>query len=819
MATVSDITVTPTSGLVHIDALLDTGPDWNYLTPAGNTIVYTFSVASGNEATQFGQTAFSASQQTNARAAFAALAALTGITFTETVTGTAADVHLAAVNITGDNVSGLCSWNSSYGYTGSTLNSYDAQAYVYLDNVEFATENANLAPGGGGYQTLLHELGHMLGLKHPFEGSTHLATGDDNTSNTLMSYTSQGGPYSTYSPYDIAALNWLYGGDGLRGALGINSTGGGRYLTGTSFTDILSGGAGADRFVGNGGDDMINGGGGTDTAVFRGNYASYTVTDLGGGSVRVTGADGMDTLTSIEQLQFDDQTVQTATPPAGDTTAPAAPTLSLIKNANGYVSGAMPIVSGSAEANSTVKVYSGAALVATTTAGANGTYSVATSALADGLNLSLTARATDAANNVSVPSAALLFSVDTHAPVAPTGNVVISAGGAALFNGTGEAGSTIRLTNASAIIATGTVGSDGNWSLAGSTLVNGSYDVSVSSLDKADNTSTATQHLLFTLGTGNGSSVTVPGTAGDDVLLPTAGNNVIDGGSGTDTVNYPGPRGDYTVVRDTSGFVVTATTGTGGMDLLRNMESIKFADTTLKLQYDDVVQALYLAYFGRAADSGGLAAFQSQLGNLHAPLTFSAVTASYAKDAGLHSLIDSFGTSAESAALYPGATDVFVTAVYRNLFGRAPDAGGLAFWTNAIDHDGLTRANASLSIMAGALENTTAQGVLDAKLVNNKIVIASDFTLAIDTPAEVAGYSGAPAAATVRSMLATVTANTDIAAFQATIVSTLAGMSSGGVQSGSGMLQHDAVHSDTGLAATPLVLVGVQHGGLIEAVL
>ncbi|MDQ1924058.1 Ig-like domain-containing protein [Massilia pseudoviolaceinigra] len=816
MATVSDITVTPTSGLTHIDALLDTGPDWNYLTPAGNTILYTFSVASGNEAGQTGQTAFSASQQTHTRAAFAAISALTGITFTETASGTSADVHLAAVNISGNNVSGLCSWNSSYGYTGTTLNSYDAQAYVYLDNAEFAGENANLTPGTGGYQTLLHELGHMLGLKHPFEGSAHLETGDDNTSNTLMSYTSQGGPYANFSPYDIAALNWLYGGDGLRGTLGINSTGG-RYITGTSFADTMSGSSGNDRFEGDGGDDALNGGNGTDTAVFRGNYASYTVTDLGGGSVRVTGADGMDTLTSIEMLQFDDQSVQSGqvvTPPAGDTSAPAAPTLALTKNANGYVTGDKPIVTGSAEANATVKVYSGATLVATTTAGANGTYSVATSSLADGINLSLTARATDAANNVSVPSAALLFSVDTVAPVAPTASVVVSASGAALFNGTGEAGSTIRLTNASAIIAEGTVASDGNWSLGGSTLSNGSYDVSVSSLDKAGNNTTATKHLLFAVG----SAATVTGTAGDDSLLSTPGNNVIDGGSGTDSVSYTGARGNYNVVRDSSGFVVTARSGADGMDLLRNVESIKFGDSTLKLEYDDVVQALYVAYFGRAADSGGLAAFQSQLGGLKAPQTFPGVTAAYATDTGVHSLIDSFGSSTESAALYPGATSAFVTAVFQNIFGRAPAASGLSFWTNAIDNGGLSRANASLSIMAGALENTSTQGLLDAKLVNNKIIIASDFTLAIDNPTEVSGYVGINAAATVRSMLASVTASTDIAAFQAVIASTIASLPGLGAQTVAGMMQIDSVQSGAALD-TPIALVGVQHGGLIDAVM
>ncbi|NHZ33092.1 Ig-like domain-containing protein [Massilia rubra] len=810
MATVSDITVTPTSGLIHIDALLDSGPDWNYLTPAGNTILYTFSVTTGNEATQSGQSAFSASQQTGVRAAFATLAALTGITFTETMSGLAADVHLASVNISGASTSGLCSWSSSYNYSGSTVTAYDAQAYVYLDNVEFGAANASLAPGTGGYQTLLHELGHMMGLKHPFEGTTHLPVGDDNTSNTLLSYTSVGGPYADFSPYDVAALKWLYGGDGLGGALGINSTGGGRYLVGTSLPDTLTGGTGADRFEGDGGDDIVNGGGGTDTAVFRGNYASYTVLDLGGGSVRVTGADGTDTLNSVELLKFDDQSVpssQVVTPPGGDITAPGAPIASLVKNANGFVSGNKPLVSGSAEANAKIDIYSAVGLVASTTAAANGTYAVATSALADGLDLALTVRATDAAGNVSLPSVALQFSVDTVAPTAPTASVNVSANGAVLFSGNGEAGSTIRLTNASAIIAEGTVGAGGSWSLGGSTLANGNYDVTVSALDKADNNTTSTKHLLFTVG----ASSTIGGSAGNDTLQPTAGNNVIDGGAGTDTVNYTGPRGNYDVVRDNSGFVLTARSGTDGVDLLRNVEAVKFSDSTLKLEYDDVVQALYLAYFGRAADSGGLSSFQSQLVDLQAPVSFSGVSAAYANNAGLHNLIDSFGASAESAALYPGSTASFIAAVYQNIFNRAPDAGGAAFWTNAIDSGNLSRANASLSIMAGALENTTAQGILDGKLVNNKITIASDFTLAIDTPAELGSYVGNTAAATVRSMLATVTATTDIAAFQATIASTLLKMSGAGVQGAASSSFYEADLPDL-----PIGLVGVNHTSLVD---
>ena len=56
---------------------------------------------------------------------------------------------------------------------------------IWLDE-EFKTDD--FEPGSFAFQTLLHELGHALGLKHPFEGTT-LPTEFDNTRFTVMSYT------------------------------------------------------------------------------------------------------------------------------------------------------------------------------------------------------------------------------------------------------------------------------------------------------------------------------------------------------------------------------------------------------------------------------------------------------------------------------------------------------------------------------------------------------------------------------------------------------------------------------------------------------
>jgi len=188
--------------------------------------------------------------------------------------------------------------------------------------------------------------------------------------------------------------------------------------------------------------------------------------------------------------------------------------------------------------------------------------------------------------------------------------------------------------------------------------------------------------------------------------------------------------------------------------------------------YFPMVQQLYIAYFGRAADPVGRNNFAAQLLQLNAPTDIQQMTDAYNNDGRIRALVDSFGTSDESKALF-GAGDnaAFVTVIFQNVLGRTPDpaSSGFLFWENALNGGGLNRSDASMSIMAGALANTTPQGLIDGKLVNNRVAVASAFTAALDTDIKINAYSGAPAAALVRSMLASVDANTDVAAFQTNI--------------------------------------------------
>ncbi len=184
--------------------------------------------------------------------------------------------------------------------------------------------------------------------------------------------------------------------------------------------------------------------------------------------------------------------------------------------------------------------------------------------------------------------------------------------------------------------------------------------------------------------------------------------------------------------------------------------------------YEPLVHQLYISYFGRPADRQGLANFKAQLAALNSPLDIQGLNQAYQTKPALRALVDSFGASAESAALYPGDNTALVTAIYKNILNRTPDAEGLAFWAGAINRGTLTKANASLSIMAGAMNNTSTQGKVDAALINRKVLVSVDFNQLLEW-ANSDAYRGAAAAAQARDLLASVTPTTDTIAFYARV--------------------------------------------------
>ena len=88
----------------------------------------------------------------------------------------------------------------------------------------------------------------------------------------------------------------------------------GEVLRGGDGADQINGGTGDDQLYGQGGNDSLDGGAGSDDAYYAGNLANYTVARPAN-SFTVTdnvGADGTDSLRSIERLVFADQSLSFA---------------------------------------------------------------------------------------------------------------------------------------------------------------------------------------------------------------------------------------------------------------------------------------------------------------------------------------------------------------------------------------------------------------------------------------------------------------------------------------------------------------------------
>ena len=205
-----------------------------------------------------------------------------------------------------------------------------------------------------------------------------------------------------------------------------------------------------------------------------------------------------------------------------DTKAPATPaSVSLAAGSDSGVSATdfitkvtTPTFTGTAEAASTVTLYDGTAVLGTGVASATGAWSITSPQLIDGVH-SITVKATDAAGNTSTASTARSVTIDTVAPNDPT----ITGGSATTLSGKGEAGATVTLFNGTTSLATGTVGTAGNWSLS---FIGGTSPLLLSAVqtDKAGNVDPGTPVLV--------------GTPNADTLAVNAPNEAAIGGAGAD---------------------------------------------------------------------------------------------------------------------------------------------------------------------------------------------------------------------------------------------------------------------------------------------
>jgi serralysin len=160
---------------------------WNYPDAPGTPATVTYSFMQAVPAYEAptnhpGFTPLDASMQAAARAALGSWAAVANLAFIEVPdAGQGGDIRIGSQEM---------------GYGGYSYYPYfvggqpaELGGDVYLGRYP---ENAQVAPGQYGLATLTHELGHALGLKHPFEGSLTLPGAEQDLSHSIMNYAAPG---------------------------------------------------------------------------------------------------------------------------------------------------------------------------------------------------------------------------------------------------------------------------------------------------------------------------------------------------------------------------------------------------------------------------------------------------------------------------------------------------------------------------------------------------------------------------------------------------------------------------------------------------
>src|SRR5207249_5319428 len=257
--------------------------------------------------------------------------------------------------------------------------------------------------------------------------------------------------------------------------------------------------------------------------------------------------------------------VSSSTPPAPAITTPSSTT-----------NNKTPTIAGTAEASDTIKVYrSSTILVGSTTSNTSGAWSVATSALQEGAN-TITATATNSANNTSPSSGSITITVDTTPPAAPsiTNSSLTTNNKTPKIVGTAEVNSLVKLFDGTTQIGSATA-TGGSWSITTSTLSDGSHTVRANATDAAGNRSPNSGSITVTIDTV-APVITLRGSPTVSVqqgsTYTDAGATALDNVDGNITskivtvnpVNTSTP-GTYTVtydVRDTAGNAATQVTRT-----------------------------------------------------------------------------------------------------------------------------------------------------------------------------------------------------------------------------------------------------------------
>lgn len=253
---------------------------WNASEELGTPVVVTFSFSTKkpgyDTVDRSGFTAFSEAQKDAAREALDIWAEKTGLTFLEVSQSTGGQIRFAKVNMdgqtnaTGGPVKGY-GYFPGYGYlyvdgNPTIVPVYDTLGGDVFMNAETFNGSGTMNPGTAGFSILLHEIGHAIGFKHPFEGKPTLSPSKDHGDYTVMSY-NRSNSTTELGSLDIEAAQLYYGKKSFKYSfnektkvLKLQGTSKNDVILGTELNDVINGRGGKDKLIGSVGDDKLNGG-------------------------------------------------------------------------------------------------------------------------------------------------------------------------------------------------------------------------------------------------------------------------------------------------------------------------------------------------------------------------------------------------------------------------------------------------------------------------------------------------------------------------------------------------------------------------------
>ena len=203
----------------------------------------TFSFPSVFDPTLKGVSFYTEEQKQAVREALARFSAVLDLRFVEVSDGRPTDLSFYLDDLSSSGMESFAGHASAQ--TGQVHLSSRLFAQTRKDEYERDKPAGSLNRGEVGFQVLLHEIAHALGLKHPFEPPI-LPGAEDRVANTVMSYTRSDTPATDLGPFDIAALQVLYGVAPTRNAGNDTHVWGERWLQDSAGIDVIDASAQAE---------------------------------------------------------------------------------------------------------------------------------------------------------------------------------------------------------------------------------------------------------------------------------------------------------------------------------------------------------------------------------------------------------------------------------------------------------------------------------------------------------------------------------------------------------------------------------------------